>query len=103
VDEAYWRGRCLAAERALALARRGLQLSAQRKAVLELLADLKGNANADTHRIAGLLGCSPDRAHEILKKMEDLGLIDREQGRRGVGGFPSGWRLGHMVHVEPTE
>lgn len=103
MDEAYWKARCLAAERALALARSGLQRSEQRKAVLGLLADLKADAHADTHRVASLLGCRVQRAHTLLTTMEALGLVDRDKGRPGRNGFPSGWRLGHLVQVEATE
>jgi DNA-binding MarR family transcriptional regulator len=104
VDAAYWQSRCLAAERALARARRGLTLTAQRKAVLDVLADLKAGAQADTHRIAGQLNCSTESAHATLVKMEGLGLVERDPGQRGIGGFPSGWRLGHLVQVtEQTE
>jgi len=103
MDATYWQDRCQAAERALQLARSGLQLSAQRKCVLELLADLKADAHADTHRIAGLLGCRVQRAHTLLRTMEGLGLVERDKGRVGRHGFPSGWRLGYMVQVEPTE
>ena len=103
MDEAYWKSRCMAAERALARARGGLTLTAQRKAVLDVLADLKASASADTHRVARLLNCSIERAHATLVKMEALGLVERDPGRRGIGGFPAGWRLGHLVQVEASE
>jgi DNA-binding MarR family transcriptional regulator len=103
MDADYWKGRCLAAERALALARSGLQLSATRKAMLALLADLKAGASVDTHRIARHLNCTATRAHEVLRMMERLGLVERDKGRPGRHGCPSGWRLGHLVQVEASE
>jgi DNA-binding MarR family transcriptional regulator len=103
MNEAYWKERCLAAERALALARRGLQLSAPRRAMLALLADLKADASADTHRIARHLNCTANRAHDVLRAMEGLGLVEREKGRPGPRGLPAGWKLGYLVQVEAFE
>jgi DNA-binding MarR family transcriptional regulator len=103
MDEAYWKDRCLSAERALSLARRGLHMGEKRKTVLALLADLKTDDHADTHRIARHLNASAERTHVMLKTMEDLGLVEREKGRAGRGGFPAGWRLGYLVQVEASE
>jgi predicted transcriptional regulator len=103
MDEAYWKSRCQAAERALQLARRGLLMSDKRKTVLELLADLRTDARADTHRIASHLKSSVHRTHTVLRAMEDLGLVEREKGRAGRRGSPAGWRLGYLVQVEATE
>jgi hypothetical protein len=103
MDAAYWQTRCLAAEKALLLARRGLYLSAMRKATLQLLADLQTNTSADTHRIARHLDCTVNRAREMLRGMEGVGLVERNKGRPGRHGCPSGWRLGHLVQVEASE
>jgi hypothetical protein len=104
VDTDYWKARCLAAEKALALARRGLPMSQQRRSVLTLLADLKAGADADTHRIAAEMNCSPDHAWTWLKTMERLGLVEcPQQGRKGPGGTPARWRLGYLVQVEACE
>jgi DNA-binding MarR family transcriptional regulator len=103
MDASYWKERCLAAEKALALARRGLTISDKRKRVLALLGDLKVHARADTHLIASHLNASADRTHMVLKAMEDLGLVERENGRAGRRGFPAGWRLGYLVQVEASE
>jgi Fe2+ or Zn2+ uptake regulation protein len=103
MDEAYWKSRCQAAERALQLARRGLHMSKQRRSVLALLADLKAGAHADTHLISRVLHCKADHAYMWLRSMEDLGLVERTPGQPGRRGTRAGWRLGHLVHVETPE
>jgi hypothetical protein len=99
MDEAYWRERCAAAEAALAKARRGLPLSAHRKAILAALAELKTNETIDTIAASELLMVGVDNAFATLCKMSEVGLVERTPGRRGPCGEPSRWRLGHLVQV----
>jgi hypothetical protein len=103
--EAYWRERCTAAEAALAKARTAITMTKGRLAVLNALGDLRQDEWLDTERLGAVLGLRADKAFMTLAHMEAFGLVERLPGRRGTGGVPSRWRLGHMVQVEsePTE
>jgi hypothetical protein len=103
MDAHYWKSRCEAAEDALRRARSALATSSARKAVVQLLAELKPGQAMGTPAIAQQLGSEPGAVLQVLIKMADVGLVDRlPGGGRGAGNAVQ-WKLGHMVLVEPQE
>jgi hypothetical protein len=100
MNETYWRERCAAAEAALAKARTAITMTKGRRAVLSALGDLRQDQWLDAERMGAVLGVRTDKAFTTLSDMEAFGLVERLPGRRGIGGAPSRWRLGHMVLVD---
>ncbi len=103
MDALYWKQRCEAAEEALRKARTGIRNSHARTKILAALADLKQRESIDTHRACALLRVTENRACEVLRDMEALGLVQRTPGRPGRHGEPARWRLGYLVQVEAAE
>jgi hypothetical protein len=94
-----WKERALLAESALQLARSGLALSTERKAVLSLLADLRRDDWLSTTDLAQLLQWDSRRTLFIAHGLVRLGLAEQDGPRRGGRGNPVSFRLGYMVQV----
>ena len=92
VDDLDWRERCLLAEALLVKARAGLPWSVQRRAVVDLLGDLRAGQWLDTRRVTAATGVQAS----VLRDMQALGLV---VSRPAEGRFCNKleWRLEHLV------
>lgn len=99
MDAAYWKARCERAEEALRRARTAIALTPQRRAVLQLLGELRAGQTLNTREVAEQLAKSEATVICTLATMHAVGLLDREPGRRGTAGQPSRWSLAHLVTV----
>lgn len=103
MDDAYWKDRCNAAESALQRARKALDMTPERKAVVRVLADLKAGESIPTKELARKLHWPSHKVIYVLMGMHRVGLAERPAERFGGLGNQVPWRLGHMVQVEACE
>lgn len=101
-DAAYWKARCEAAESALRRARSRVWISASRREVLGVLADLKAHETLTTTQITERLAVPQSTALAALRKLHGAGLVDRS-AERGCRFRPINWKLGHMVVLDELE
>lgn len=94
-----WKERALLAESALQLARNGLALTTERKAVLTLLGDLHRDDWLSTTDLAKRLQWDSRRTLFIAHGLVRLGLAEQDGPKRGGKGNPVSFRLGYLVQV----
>lgn len=102
MDLAYWKSRCAAAEEALRRARSCIWMSPTRRAVLEVLADLRPGEGLTTREVSLQVGCSQQTAQVSLRRLERVGLVDRS-AQRGCRFLPVKWSLGYMVVTQAAQ
>lgn len=94
-----WQARAEAAEQALQLARSGITMSSERKAVLAALGDLRCGEWISSADLAQRLGWDSRRLLQVVHGLASVGLIQRDLSSRVCRGNPAAFRLGYLVQV----